>query len=66
MTVAATLALLAPEVGIGPTAKALDAALLRGTDVEQVLAVARSWRRRGRSGPSALMMLLADRGAAST
>lgn len=58
MTVAATLALLAPEVGIGPTAKALDGALRAGVSPEELRAVAQAWRRRGRSGPTILLRLL--------
>ncbi len=61
LSVAATLALLAPVAGIGPTARALDAALRRGVDAGDLRRVAEAWRRRGRSGPPALLMLLGDR-----
>jgi hypothetical protein len=61
LTVAATLALLAPEVGIGPTARALDDALRRGVSPDELRATATAWRRRGRSGPPALLMLLGER-----
>jgi very-short-patch-repair endonuclease len=61
LTVAATLALLAPAAGIGPTARALDSALRNGTSVEELKSVAETWRRRGRAGPPALLMLLGER-----
>ena len=61
LSIPLTLTLLAPVAGIGRTARALDAALRRGTDVEELRAVARSWRRRGRSGPPALLMLIRER-----
>jgi hypothetical protein len=61
LTVPATLALLAPEVGIGPTARALDSALRRGVAPDELRATATAWRRRGRSGPPALLMLLGER-----
>ncbi len=60
-TVAATLALLAAHFGIGPTAKALDSALRDGVSAEWLKSVASTWRRRGRSGPAALLMLLGER-----
>jgi hypothetical protein len=63
LTVGATLALMAPVVGIGPTAKALDSALRAGATADELTAVAESWRRRGRAGPPALLMLLAERTA---
>ena len=62
LTVPATLALLAPAVGIGPTARALDSALHMGVTSQELRTVARAWRQRGRSGPSALLMLLDGRG----
>jgi REase_MTES_1575 len=61
LTVAATLTLLAPAVGIGPTARALDGALRDGTTAEELKDVAEAWRRRGRTGPPALLMLLGER-----
>jgi hypothetical protein len=61
LTVPATLALLAPEAGIGPTARALDSALRLGVSSEELRTVAQQWRRRGRSGPPALLMLLGER-----
>jgi hypothetical protein len=61
MTIPSTLALLAPEVGIGPTARALDSALRLGVSTDELRAVAQAWRRQGRSGPPALLMLLGDR-----
>ena len=61
MSVASTLALLAPAVGIGPTARALDSALRLGVPTEELRDVAQRWRRRGRSGPPALLMLLGER-----
>ena len=61
LTVPATLALLAPAVGIGPTARALDSALRLGVTTDELGAAATAWRRRGRSGPPALLMLLGER-----
>ncbi len=61
LTIAATLALLAPEVGIGPTAQALDSALRMGVSTDELRRVAEAWRQRGRSGPPALLMLLGER-----
>jgi very-short-patch-repair endonuclease len=61
MSIASTLALLAPHVGIGPTARALDSALRIGVCVDELRTVAQGWRRRGRSGPPALLMLLGER-----
>ena len=61
LTVAATLALLAPDVGIGRTARALDSALRQGITAEELKATASVWRRRGRPGPPALLMLLGER-----
>jgi hypothetical protein len=61
LTVPATLALLAPAVGIGPTARALDSALRQGADPDELKGVASAWRQRGRSGPPALLMLLGER-----
>ena len=61
LTIAATLALLAPAVGIRPTARALDSALRLGVPAEELRQVASAWRRRGRSGPPALLMLLGER-----
>ena len=50
LSIAATLALLAPAVGIGPTARALDSALRLGVAIDELRRVAEAWRRRGRSG----------------
>jgi very-short-patch-repair endonuclease len=61
MSIASTLALLAPDVGIGPTARALDSALRLGVPTDELRTVAQAWRRRGRSGPPALLMLLGER-----
>jgi hypothetical protein len=61
LTVAATLALLAPAAGIGRTARALDCALRNGVPPEELRVVAQSWRQRGRAGPPALLMLLGER-----
>ena len=61
LSIPLTLTLLAPMVGIGRTARALDAALRRGVEPAALKAVASSWRRRGRSGPPALLMLLGER-----
>lgn len=61
LSIAATLALLAPAVGIGPTSRALDGALRLGVDANELRRVAEAWRRRGRSGPPALLMLLGER-----
>jgi hypothetical protein len=61
MSIASTLALLAPDAGIGPKARALDCALRLGVPAEELRSVAQAWRRRGRSGPPALLMLLGER-----
>jgi very-short-patch-repair endonuclease len=61
LSIPLTLALLAPVAGIGPTARALDAALRRGVPRDELRRVAGDWRRRGRSGPPALLMLLGER-----
>lgn len=61
LSIPLTLALLAPVAGIGKTARALDAALRRGTGLDELREVAHSWRRRGRSGPPALLMLIGER-----
>jgi len=61
LSIPLTLALLAPVAGIGPTARALDGALRQGVEVDDIRAVARAWRRRGRSGPPALLMLVGER-----
>ena len=61
LSIAATLALLAPAVGIGPTARALDGALRLGADPDELRRVAQAWRQRGRAGPPALLMLLGER-----
>jgi hypothetical protein len=61
LTVGATLALLAPAVGIGRTARALDSALRQGVTADELKEVATAWRKRGRAGPPALLMLLGER-----
>jgi len=61
LSIAATLALLAPSAGIGRTARALDSALRLGVDASELRSVAKRWQRRGRSGPPALRMLLGER-----
>jgi hypothetical protein len=61
MSIASTLALLAPAVGIGPTARALDSALRMGVGADELRMIAQAWRRRGRPGPPALLMLLGER-----
>jgi very-short-patch-repair endonuclease len=61
MSIASTLALLAPAAGIGPTARALDSALRLGVCADELRSVAVAWRRRGRPGPPALLMLLGER-----
>jgi hypothetical protein len=61
LSVAATLTLLAPAVGIGTTAKALDSALRSGSAIDDLRIVARRWQRRGRAGPGTLLRLLDER-----
>jgi very-short-patch-repair endonuclease len=61
LTVPATLALLAPAAGLGPTARALDGALRLGHDPDGLREVANRWKRRGRPGPPTLLMLLDER-----
>ncbi|MDQ3175985.1 MAG: hypothetical protein M3Q72_00345 [Actinomycetota bacterium] len=61
LSIAATLALLAPVEGIGRTARALDSALRLGVESDELARVAKRWQRRGRSGPPALRMLLGER-----
>ena len=61
MCIASTLALLAPAAGIGRTARALDSALRLGISSEHLRQVAHDWRKPGRSGPAALLMLLGER-----
>jgi very-short-patch-repair endonuclease len=61
LTIAATLALLAPSAGIGRTAQALDSALRRGVEAGELRRVAMTWRQQGRAGPPALLMLLGER-----
>lgn len=61
LSVAATLTLFAPAYGVGATAKALDSALRAGHEIPEIRAVAKRWRRRGRPGPSTLLMLLDER-----
>jgi hypothetical protein len=61
LTIGATLALLAPAVGIGRTARALDSALRQGIAADELKDAATAWRKRGRAGPPALLMLLGER-----
>jgi very-short-patch-repair endonuclease len=61
LSLEATLALLAPAVGIGRTARALDSALRQGVTAAELKEVATAWRKRGRTGPPALLMLLGER-----
>lgn len=61
LSVAATLTLFAPAHGVAATAKALDGALRAGHEIRELRAVAERWRRRGRSGPPTLLMLLDER-----
>ncbi len=61
LTVPATLALLAPAAGLGPTARALDSALRLGHDLDALREVATRWKQRGRPGPPTLLMLLDER-----
>jgi hypothetical protein len=61
LTVPATLTLLAPTAGLGPTARALDSALRHGLELHDAREVATRWRRRGRPGPAALLKLLDER-----
>ena len=61
LTVPATLTLLAPTAGLGPTARALDSALRLGHDLAELRQVAMRWKRRGRPGPPTLLMLLDER-----
>lgn len=61
LTVAATLAVLAPAAGIDATARALDCALARGIGIDEVGRVALRWQRPGRTGPGELLDLLDER-----
>ena len=61
LSVGATLTLFSPVHGLGPTARALDSALRAGHELDDLRAVARRWRRRGRPGPATLLMLLDER-----
>jgi hypothetical protein len=61
LTLAATLVLLAPAVGVVRTRAALDEAIDGGLDVDELHAVADAWRQRGRAGPPALLALLRQR-----
>lgn len=57
-----TLTLLTPVAGAHAAARALDSALRRGLDPDDLRAVAGAWRRRGRPGPPALLAMLAQLG----
>jgi hypothetical protein len=61
LTVPATLTLLAPTAGLGPTARAVDSALRLGHHLDELREVAIRWKRRGRAGPPTLLMLLDER-----
>jgi hypothetical protein len=61
LTVPVTLALLAPTAGLGPTARAFDSALRLGHHIDELRDVATRWKRRGRPGPTALLMLIDER-----
>jgi very-short-patch-repair endonuclease len=61
LTVPATLTLLAPTAGLGPTARALDSALRLGHHLDELREVAIRWKRRGRAGPPTLLVLLDER-----
>ena len=52
LTVPATLTLLAPTAGLGPTARALDSALRRGHHLDELREVATRVEARGRAGPA--------------
>jgi hypothetical protein len=66
LTVPATLTLLAPTAGLGPTARALESAVRLGHHPDELRAVATRWKQRGRPGPAALLMLLDAPRPAST
>ena len=66
LSVPATLALLAPHGGAGPTSRAVVSALRAGWTVDELRAGAVRWRRRGRPGPGALLHALDAVGQAST
>ena len=61
LTVPATLTLLAPTAGLGPTALAVDSALRLGHSLDELREVATRWKKRGRPGPPALLTLLDER-----
>lgn len=61
LDVAATLTLLPPVAGVSLTARALDSALRHGHEIDELREVAGRWRRRGRSGPATLLLLLDER-----
>ncbi|MGH9135205.1 MAG: hypothetical protein ACRDZZ_14800 [Ilumatobacteraceae bacterium] len=61
LTVPATLTILSPTAGLGPTARALDSALRIGHSIDDLREVAARWQRRGRPGPATLLMLLDER-----
>jgi hypothetical protein len=58
LTIAATVALLAPVAGSTRTTRAVQSALARGISTAELRAVATTWRRRGRAGPAALLGML--------
>ena len=61
LTVPATLTLLAPTAGLGPTARAVDSALRLGHHLDELREVAIRWKKRGRAGPPTLLTLLDER-----
>lgn len=61
LSIAATLTLLAPTVGAHQMATALESAIRRGVEVDELRDVAAAWRRRGRAGPPVLTHLLTVR-----
>jgi hypothetical protein len=58
LTIAATLALLAPLAGPTLTTRAVQSALARGVSTAELREVAAAWRRRGRAGPAALLGMI--------
>jgi hypothetical protein len=58
LTVASTVALLAPVVGAEATASAVHSALRQGCPAGELREAANRWRTRGRPGPGALLEIL--------
>jgi hypothetical protein len=61
LTIATTLVLLPPVVGLEVTARALDSALRAGHHLDELREAATRWRRRGRSGPPMVLRLIDQR-----